>query len=121
MSVSDTSLYGRIYAVGAQFRYATCKYGRIIGQQYTRGIGIITAMSTTKPFHSAGSFSTLFRGRAMSKLLLNGGPADVKMRAHFGWSWDLLTKTVEYEIKSSIVLIEKYNLINKFIYFISKK
>jgi len=29
----------------------------------------------------AGPFSTLLRGRAPSKLLLNGGPADVKMRA----------------------------------------
>jgi len=46
----------------------------------------------------------------ISKLLLNG-PADVKMRARLGWSWDLLTKAVEYKIKSNIVSMGKYNLI----------
>lgn len=48
--------YGCIYAVGAQFRRAMCKYGHVIGQQYTRGTRIIIAVSTTTPFTPQGLF-----------------------------------------------------------------
>lgn len=73
--------YGCIYAVDAQFRRTTCKYERVIGQQYTRGIWIITAVSTTTRSFRAGFFDTIRSSRATSKLFLNSGPADVKMRA----------------------------------------
>lgn len=37
-------------------RRAMCKYGHVIGQQYTRGTRIIIAVSTTTPFTPRGLF-----------------------------------------------------------------
>ena len=74
-----------------QFWHTTCKYRRVIGQQYTRGIqSLIPGVND----HTILNFSMVFRDDATSsKLLLNGVPADVKMRASFGWSWDLSAAT----------------------------
>lgn len=75
-----------------QFWRTTCKYRRVIRQQYTRGI--------QKPApdvngHIILNFSMVFRDdAASSKLLLNAVPADVKMRVRFGWSWDLSASTL---------------------------
>lgn len=74
--------------------YETCKYRRVIGQQYTRGIRELESPRCRRPRHSE-FFDGMYSVTTSSKLLLNSvwgarrGAADVKMRASFDWSWDL--------------------------------